>query len=433
MAKLKVKNFGPIRDGLTENEGWIEFKKVTLFIGEQATGKSTIAKLYAGLCWIEKDLAKDQDYHNRRIDDLFKSKVIEYFSLQEYLRENTFIEFSGSVYHFMFQNGILEALRFDAKTELGGLFYPKIMYIPADRNFVSSMYGIANITNLSKPLLEFWDMFNTASREIKGDVILPMNNIRMMFDNVSKQVYIKGSDYSIQLTNSSSGIQSLAPLFLVSNYLSNVTSLSSDKLSIEQIEYFRETLKELNDEVVSTSSKYQSKQSSVFDVKNKILEISKKIHKYHYSHLINIIEEPEQNLFPTSQQDTLYKLIEFITANKIDMLAPSELILTSHSPYLINYLTIAIKAHVLKIKLDELIEKKSPNAQKLRQKLSEVISLNSTIDKDDVVIYSMKDGNVEKLTTYNGLPSDENMLNALLANSNDQFDKLLDIEQKIWE
>ena len=47
MAKLKVKNFGPIRDGLTENEGWIEFKKVTLFIGEQATGKSTIAKLYA--------------------------------------------------------------------------------------------------------------------------------------------------------------------------------------------------------------------------------------------------------------------------------------------------------------------------------------------------------------------------------------------------
>lgn len=431
MAKLKVRNFGPIRDGLTENNEWIEFKKVTLFIGEQATGKSTIAKLYAGLCWIEKDLAKDEDYHNRVTDNLFKSKVVEYFSLQEYLREDTFIEFTGSVYHFLFQNGILKASRFDEKTKLGGVFYPKIMYIPADRNFVSSMYGIENITNLSKPLLEFWDMFNTASREIKDDIILPMNNIRMMFDNVSKQVYIKGSDYSIQLTNSSSGIQSLAPLFLVSNYLSDVTSLSSDKLSIEQIEYFRETLNDLKDEVVSTLSKYQNKQDSEFDVKNKVLEISKKLYKYHYSHLINIIEEPEQNLFPTSQQDTLYKLIEFITANKIDMLATSELILTSHSPYLINYLTIAIKAHELKIRLDELIEKKSPAAKNLKKKLSEVISLNSTIDKNEVVIYSLKDGNIEKLATYNGLPSDENMLNSLLSNSNDQFDKLLDIEQEL--
>lgn len=113
------------------------------------------------------------------------------------------------------------------------------------------------------------------------------------------------------------------------------------------------------------------------------------------------------------------------------MLATSELILTSHSPYLINYLTIAIKAHELKIRLDELIEKKSPAAKNLKKKLSEVISLNSTIDKNEVVIYSLKDGNIEKLATYNGLPSDENMLNSLLSNSNDQFDKLLDIEQEL--
>ena len=58
MAKLKIRNFGPITKGFDENDGWLEISPVTVFIGNQATGKSTIAKLYATFTWLEKALVR---------------------------------------------------------------------------------------------------------------------------------------------------------------------------------------------------------------------------------------------------------------------------------------------------------------------------------------------------------------------------------------
>jgi predicted ATPase len=43
MSKIRIKNFGPVKDGYPENNGWLEVKKVTVFIGNQGSGKSTVA------------------------------------------------------------------------------------------------------------------------------------------------------------------------------------------------------------------------------------------------------------------------------------------------------------------------------------------------------------------------------------------------------
>jgi predicted ATPase len=40
MSKIKIKNFGPIKEGYLENDGWLEVKKATMFIGNQGSGKS---------------------------------------------------------------------------------------------------------------------------------------------------------------------------------------------------------------------------------------------------------------------------------------------------------------------------------------------------------------------------------------------------------
>ena len=46
MKKLFIKNFGPIKNGFTDSEdGFFDISKVTVFVGEQGAGKSTIAKL----------------------------------------------------------------------------------------------------------------------------------------------------------------------------------------------------------------------------------------------------------------------------------------------------------------------------------------------------------------------------------------------------
>ena len=54
MAKLKIRNFGPIQTGSSENDGFLEISPVTVICGNQATGKSTIAKLYSIFSWLEK-------------------------------------------------------------------------------------------------------------------------------------------------------------------------------------------------------------------------------------------------------------------------------------------------------------------------------------------------------------------------------------------
>ena len=39
MNKIKIKNFGPIREGYQSDDGWMDIKKVTLFIGNQGSGE----------------------------------------------------------------------------------------------------------------------------------------------------------------------------------------------------------------------------------------------------------------------------------------------------------------------------------------------------------------------------------------------------------
>lgn len=58
MSKIRVKNFGPISDGFSENDGFIDLNKIIVFIGSQGAGKSAIAKLIATFCWLEKALVR---------------------------------------------------------------------------------------------------------------------------------------------------------------------------------------------------------------------------------------------------------------------------------------------------------------------------------------------------------------------------------------
>ena len=68
MSRIRIKNFGPIKEGCQENDGWIDIKKVTLFIGNQGSGKSTIAKLISTFSWMEKALTRG-DYKPKDFSD----------------------------------------------------------------------------------------------------------------------------------------------------------------------------------------------------------------------------------------------------------------------------------------------------------------------------------------------------------------------------
>lgn len=60
MARIRIKNFGPIRQGRLDNDGWLDIKKVSVFIGNQGSGKSCVAKLIS-----DTDRNPDLNLHGR--------------------------------------------------------------------------------------------------------------------------------------------------------------------------------------------------------------------------------------------------------------------------------------------------------------------------------------------------------------------------------
>jgi len=415
MSKIKIKNFGPIKEGLIENDGWMDIKKVTVFIGNQGSGKSTVAKLISTFSWIEKALTRG-DYSMKHFSKIFslkdqsKNQYIAYHRIENYFSksENTLIEYKGDAFHIKLENGILTIN--DAKN--GDYPLPQIMYVPAERNFISYVKSPKELKLSSDSLKEFLTEFDNAKEAMKGAMALPINNVDIEYDKLNDIVNIKGKDkngidYKVRLTESSSGFQSLIPLYLVSDYLSKGIKEKSDSnfggMSSEEVERF----KKLAAEIYSTESLTEEQRRAALSA------ISSKFNKTAF---INIVEEPEQNLFPNSQQQMLHSLLEFNNRND-----GNKLIMTTHSPYLLVYITLCVEANRLKQKI---------TSDDLKLKLSDIVPLSSTVDGDDLVIYELDEttGTIEKLKSYKGLPSDENKLNEGLGAANEEFSKLLDLE-----
>ncbi len=94
MSEIRIRNFGPIKKGLTDqNDGWLDIKKITLFIGKQASGKSTVAKLISCMKWIEKALVRG-DFSERDLlfGNAFKNHC-GYQNIENYFTDHTTIEY----------------------------------------------------------------------------------------------------------------------------------------------------------------------------------------------------------------------------------------------------------------------------------------------------------------------------------------------------
>ncbi len=409
MAKLKIKNFGPIRDGFTENDGWFEIKKNTFFIGNQGSGKSTLAKLISTLFWLEKAIYRG-DINKSSINLSEFHTLLKYHQIYDYLleeKENTYIEFIGKKYHFVFDFNTFPKPTIDLKTE--GYSIPQIMYVPSERLLLSAIRNAFNIKGLPENLFSFAEELRNAQKYYQEKSIeLPFGKELLTFDEEEDEFFLHGSGYKLRLSEASSGFQSLVPLFIVSKYLVSLINEKQNKNHLTVSQSLR-----MNDEI---SSIIKNKDLSKEEME---LELEKITAKYYPSFFINIVEEPELNLFPDSQWKVLESLIGF--NNEID---DNKLIITTHSPFIINFLPIAVKSYSLK--------HKTGNDRKLQSKLNEVYPLSSSINPDDLVVYELdeKNGTINKLEDYKGLPSDDNYLNNKLGYINDTFTNLLEIEDK---
>ena len=397
MSSIIIENFGAIK----MHNAPIEIKKVTFFIGNQGSGKSTVAKLIATFMWIEKALVRgdyDKKWFERK--NRFKNTFLPYHRIENYLKKDTFIQYEGEAYIITYEN---EFLKLEEKKN-NNYSLPQIMYVPSERNFIAYVRSPKELKLSSEALKEFLTEFDN-SKEIVKNLSLPINKAMLDYDKLNNTLNLKGEDYKIKLTEASSGFQSFAPIYMVSNYLVNTIKKDSGikvSMSGEEISRFRKEIEQL----------YKDKHLSD---EQKRIAISVLPQKFNKTSFVNIVEEPEQNLFPTSQRDMLYSLLKI--NNEI---ADNKLIITTHSPYLVNYVSVAVEAGKLK---------KGVTAGKEKQ-LNAIVPISSAISADDLSIYQLneKEGSVELLDSYEGIPSDENFLNNEIGRTNGLFADLLDLQ-----
>lgn len=352
--RIIVRSFGPVKD-LD-----IILKKVTLFIGDQGTGKSCVAKLFSTFKWMEKVLCQKKykpsyfEQYNR-----FKTKLCAYHRIETFINKDSYIRYVGDLYEFLYENGNFSII--DKCRDIKGI--AKIMYVPAERSIVSVA---ENKSKLLKELPDssetFSDEFVNAKKYFQSGYNLPFEGLRFEYDNLNDTGWIRGNDYKVRLTNASSGIQSSLPVCIVSEYLSSKISNKEEiKLSKEEKDKLEKRVAEImqNDEYSESIKDMMIRQLSYVN---------------RYNQFINIVEEPELNLFPRSQMQTLCSLISNNASSDENML-----VFTTHSPYslaIINTMIMGAKAYA--------------NAdEEQKNQIETILPTRYQIHEDDIAAYRL--------------------------------------------
>jgi predicted ATPase len=407
MSKIRIKHFGPIKAGYLENDGWLDVKKVTVFIGNQGSGKSTVAKLISSFMWLEKALIRGDIKTPVTYQNFIE--LIEFHRLVNYLEYNTEIEYEGAHYHLKLMGNSNKRTIDAKKMNNKAVKLPKIMYVPAERNFLSSIENINKVSDLIVGSLKNYSVeFRNAQLANKGKAInLPINNTKVVYDPNENENYLLFEDKRLKLSQASSGFHSIVPLYWVTKYLIDFVKQSEKKL-LELLS---------TDQTVRRNNELIELNTLSLDEKSLRIKEKKINEKYIPKYFVNIVEEPEQNLFPTSQRLLLNSLLAFNNGNNM-------LVMTTHSPYLLNFISLAVKADALKGKIEK---------EELKTRLNDIVPLSSSVNPKELVIYELDEtnGTIKKLGNFEGIPSDKNFLNKSLGNANILFDSLLEIEEEL--
>ncbi len=224
--ELEIRNVGPI------NDVRLNINKVNFFIGPQGSGKSTIAKIISFCFWLEKNVLLHQTVSH--VNFLFVEKnLLMFHKLEKYFSENSVVTYSSGVVFFEYSQrrvSVKEGCLFN-RAPVG-----KTAYIPSERNIVT----IPEVSTIPFPnnclrnyIFEWFNIRNKYSQ--KNDVKIADLDVSYYFNNEAKKdILILEGGKEIELHESSSGMQSAVPLYILLNYLTkwiyeNVEDLSFEK------------------------------------------------------------------------------------------------------------------------------------------------------------------------------------------------------------
>lgn len=366
--KLIIKNFGPIKD--IE----LELKKVNVFIGEQGTGKSTLAKIFTIL-----NNVRFLSNVNAFVDFLHDYNLFNFLN-----KSNTYIEYVNSHNYHIIIKGDKVQLNVTS-TEMQTIIesYNKLThkisnirhtdenlkvvkevsrdlkiilqlqkYFPSERILISTISNslfsfLKNNITLPHYIVEFGEQYEIAKQSKE---LFEFEFLGIKFQSIPQKgdFIILKNRKRIKLSESASGYQSIIPLLIV----------------------------------LSGSNKY-SKKDNV------------------------IIEEPELNIFPSAQ----YQLIKYIVDSENRC---NSLFITTHSPYILSSINNLVYANVVGSKKPKLT--------------AAVIAKRYWLDPNDISAYMLnKKGKMEDIFDVNTQQILVERIDSVSSIINDEYDRLLNI------
>lgn len=365
--QLTIKNIGPIKNVS------FDIKKVNVFMGKQSSGKSTIAKILSFCSWVEKDISFHQSFEKHIEGDYFINYLKTFHKMEKYIKKDSYIKYVGEAVDIEYANSKVSIkwkdTRFDYKR-------PKISYIPSERNIIAlpEVERVEFPNNYLRSYLFDWlDIRKHYNSENKISIL--DTEMKYYFSEENGENYIVGNEYSIPLSSASSGLQSVTSLLTIVDYLIfNIynTSKSSYNNEVRKKGIFSDIFRELLENPL-----YRDKLSGITidgeinieDILKIGDDINENLFKYHRTNLI--IEEPEQNLFPSTQKELVYKLLQYI--NDRNRNNDHMMTITTHSPYILYAINNCILAY------------------KVKDKYADSKLKNSAISPDDINIFELVD------------------------------------------
>ena len=378
--RLVIKNFGPIE------EVDLELGKMTILIGENATGKSTIAKVLAVCKTIGYALHLYQINSEKRNDEF--AWLLQKYSIDEFVKSDTLIEYSNNDY----------VVKFDGSQKT-------LQLIPISEKFKEIIEYI-NESNkqdkIKKPYLVSWNAdlrYVTDTISTSGVVYIPTERVLQSIFSLGRDSIQNMSDYVYEIFSS---------FYYISESFNN-QEIEIDPLSITyKNEKGKGYFKEKSNEDFHLLSKAASGYQAIVPIVLAIKYYSKKNNdKNIIQHFI--IEEPEISLFPKAQKELIEYFVENINT------CENHFVLPTHSPYIlsvINDLLIAFK-----------------RGQKFEDKVTNLgYKKEVWLNPKDVSVYQLIDGKAKSIINEELGSIKSNIIDDFSDTLNDNFDNLLDIE-----
>ncbi len=350
--QLSIRKFGPLDEIKMEN-----ISPFLFLIGESGSGKSTILKVLAIMRHIYKQIGLRSYLKEGNISDssivLSFNEYLHNGGMEKYVKDNTEICYSrGNCKLTYTKTGGLQGTK---KTlDESELSLEKISFLSDKRGAIPAL--LAN--NSSGKSLGFYFEetfrdFKTANELIK-DMDLPFLGISFHEEKAGNSVRrysIKNSNknYEVNFEDASSGMQTLTPLTLITEYYTR----------------YYDIVKDANHAILTLLARNDSLSSFKHDMN--IGEINQRnIHFF--------IEEPELSLFPSAQCSLINLLVSQCKSSKNHI----TLSVATHSPYIINHLNLLMKAYDKKVKVED-----------------------AALNYDDLSVYSIEEGKLIDLKVQN--------------------------------